>query len=469
MDKTSNPALEHKNSSHEAFDIDIEAAIEQQLSERSPNSLYRYLRWNFFSVYRRIFAIVFIANFTILAIAFAFYALSRHHSFALKNLVTAVSANLLTAIVIRNEHVINLLFRIAVSVPQSAPLFWRRLAAKVYSYGGLHSGCGVAATAWYALFAARVVEQFVRAPSGERHPEILVTTLLILFLLVAIVMAAHPRFRESLHNHFEWTHRFAGWTVVLLFWVQLILLARIDPTTASITSSLVKNPTFYFLIIISLLIIYPWARLRSHPVRVEALSKHATRLHFDHATHQSCMVVKLSDRPLKENHSFATIPNPEGARGFSIVVSHAGDWTRRIIDNTPSKLYIRSGPQFGVLRTALLFSPVIIVATGSGIGPCLGLFNGHSNIPCRILWSTRDPEQTYGTGIIEIVKRADPNAVIWDTSVKGRPDMVALTYGLFKESEAEAVVCISNPALTRKVVFGMESRGVPAYGPIWDS
>ena len=35
--------------------------------------------------------------------------------------------------------------------------------------------------------------------------------------------------------------------------------------------------------------------------------------------------------------------------------------------------------------------------------------------------------------------------------------------------DAEAVICISNKKLTWQVVHGLERRGIPAYGPIWDS
>ncbi len=47
--------------------------------------------------------------------------------------------------------------------------------------------------------------------------------------------------------------------------------------------------------------------------------------------------------------------------------------------------------------------------------------------------------------------------------------MVKLTYRMVREFDAEAVVIISNEALTRKVVYGMMSRGIPAFGAIWDS
>lgn len=47
--------------------------------------------------------------------------------------------------------------------------------------------------------------------------------------------------------------------------------------------------------------------------------------------------------------------------------------------------------------------------------------------------------------------------------------MVQIAYDMYKNSDAEAVFCISNPSLTKKIVYGLEGRGVPTYGPIWDS
>lgn len=67
------------------------------------------------------------------------------------------------------------------------------------------------------------------------------------------------------------------------------------------------------------------------------------------------------------------------------------------------------------------------------------------------------------------ILKADPDAIIWNTRTLGRPDMVSLTYQLVLESNAEAVFIISNPKVTKKVVYGMETRGIPAYGAIFDS
>lgn len=155
--------------------------------------------------------------------------------------------------------------------------------------------------------------------------------------------------------------------------------------------------------------------------------------------------------------------------GFSVVVSNAGDWTSaQIAASAQRKLWIRGSPLHGLLYTSRLFKNVVLVATGSGIGPCLSLL--HANVtPTRVYWSTRDPLEHYGSEVVSAVRKADPEAVVWNTSTQGRGTIVQSVWELVQESGAEAVFVISNPKVTDLVVFGMQSRGVPAYGAIFDS
>lgn len=153
---------------------------------------------------------------------------------------------------------------------------------------------------------------------------------------------------------------------------------------------------------------------------------------------------------------------------FSVLVSNAGDWTSRQIRTGPTKLWVRGVPACGVLRIAPLFKSIVLVATGSGIGPCLPVIYA-KKVPIRIFWSTPHPEANFGPEVIQAIRDADPNAVIHNTKTMGRPDMVAITYRLLRESGAEAVAIISNKKLTQLVVYAMESRGIPAYGAIFDS
>jgi hypothetical protein len=151
-----------------------------------------------------------------------------------------------------------------------------------------------------------------------------------------------------------------------------------------------------------------------------------------------------------------------------LTISRAGDWTGSLIDDLPSHLWVKGIPTAGVGNIDRLFKRVIWVATGSGIGPCLPhLLAGE--VPSRLVWSTRDPLKTYGTALMDEIRAAQPDAVIWDTTRSGKPDLVRLAYAAYREFAAEAVICISNKKTTWEVVEQMEIRGIPAYGAIWDS
>lgn len=143
-----------------------------------------------------------------------------------------------------------------------------------------------------------------------------------------------------------------------------------------------------------------------------------------------------------------------------------------------SSLYGEDIPQGNISCTRtirVLANPfqIVVVTTGSGIGPVLAVIQDVEACGCavRVLWSAPTPVDTFGKGVLEAVEAVDANAVIIDTRMPGRrrPDMVQIAYDLYKKSNAEAVFCISNPKLTRKIVYGLEGRGVPAFGPVWDS
>ena len=222
--------------------------------------------------------------------------------------------------------------------------------------------------------------------------------------------------------------------------------------------------------LVTVSLIIPWLRLRKVPVRVELLSDHASRWHFDYTNVELCSASRVTDKPLKEWHSFAGIPEPDG-KGFSVIVSNAGDWTKRMIQNPPTKLWVRGIPTRGVLHIAPIFKKLVIVATGSGIGPVLSLLSAR-DIPCRVLWSARDPVNTYAKNILDEVFVADPKALVYDTKIldpNKRPDLLRIAYGLYRDSGAEAVFVISNQKVTQKLVYGLESRGVPTFAPIFDS
>lgn len=430
--------------------------------------IWRRLRHKLLSVYQRLFSIVFIGNMIAFIIVLVRNKDAHPIGPPLGNLATATAANILGAILIRQESVVNALYTICCWTPLWMPLRIRRMVAKLYHFGGIHSGCAISAVVWFILYAALVTKRFADGEFNE--PAVIAITYILLALFLAICIFAIPKFRIFSHNIFETVHRFAGWLAVALFWVEILLVLRAEskvPGSRSLGMLVLQAPSFWFLLVITFYIVLPWLRLRKVEAFPEVLSNHAVRIHFNYTKIGPVLGIRITHNPMKEWHAFASIPEADGS-SFSLIVSDAGDWTKKQIMEPSNRYWVRGIPISGVLRMAAVFKKVVVVATGSGIGPCLSLLVGHP-IPCRILWSTPNPRQTYGEKIMQAVTKADPDAMIINTRASGRPDMVALTYHLFLESKAEAVFIISNPHLTRKVVYGMESRGIPAYGPIWDS
>ncbi|KAK5116191.1 hypothetical protein LTR62_008517 [Meristemomyces frigidus] len=437
------------------------------------NSTLKEARYKVLSFYRRVMVTVLLTNMLVLAVMIP-RSSSRTRRFGYEQAATAVGANLLTAVLMRQEHAINLLFHMACSLPARTPLKIRRIAAKMaYNNGGVHSGSAVSALLWYIFYAVLVVRHFRGGDAANRAVAAISAAILVIFTM--LILLAHPTMRRKYHDLWELSHRFGGWTAVALVWAQIMTVAVTSshPAGRPLAAALVSLPTFWFLVIITCCLVYPWLRLKRLPVNATKLSDHATQLHFADRQLPTCRAVRLAHNPLLECHGFATIPDKpdtsDAEKGYTVVISRAGDFTHSMIQHPPKHIWLRGAPTTGVMRLSSLFTPIVIVATGSGIGPCLSFLNVYPNHPMRILWSARSPAQTYQADIMNDVLRADGNAVIIDTKRTGKPDLIALTFALAKECAAEAVMIISNPAVTREVVYGMESRGIAAFGAIFDS
>lgn len=318
----------------------------------------------------------------------------------------------------------------------------------------------------------------ILAADGQfKDVRVIAIAYVIVMLFGGIVIFALPFIRRRVHNAFERTHRFAGWITTIFFWALILVLSSdlANRSGRSMTGVLRTLPSFYLILANSIHTVLPWTpkyRLRKLPTISEALSSRCVRLHFK-ADIDEFYTIRISDSPLSEWHSFACFQdrNPKNGSTNSVIVAKAGDWTSKTILQPRDSYWTRGQPTRGVLYTSLMFRKVVVVTTGSGIGPCLNLLglNGKRRPECRVLWSTPFPLETYGQEILDTVKDCDKNAVIWDTKKQGRPDMLGMTWRLYKESGAEAVYVISNPANTKMIVYGMESRGVPAFGPVFDS
>jgi hypothetical protein len=282
-----------------------------------------------------------------------------------------------------------------------------------------------------------------------------------------IVVCAAPPARSRAHDLFERSHRFGGWTAIAVFWVLTVHLAvqgRDDAPAAVATSWHV-----WVLALVTASIASPWLQLRRVPVVIERPSSHAAIVSLDHGvTPAVASAVGISRSPLREWHAFATVTTP-GRTGYRLLVSRAGDWTGRFVDDPPSHVWVRGIPTAAPMaKVAALYGRVLYVVTGSGIGPCLGQILS-APVPARLVWSARSPRDTYGDALVDEVEAAQPDALIWDTSLRGKPDLLRLAHEAYRDFGAEAVFVVSNKPATWRLVHGLERMGIPAFGPIWDS
>jgi hypothetical protein len=314
------------------------------LPDKKYGRRWRGLRFRIFIVYRRLFSLVFMANVAVL-ICFLTLPVNRRH-------ITTVSfVNLTVAVLIRQDMVINMLYAICCSVPTSWPLAIRKRCAKIYHLGGVHSSAAVMAVAWYTGAICYNINSFVNRPEGPARPSVLTITLSLLAwsIFITMIVFAYPTLRKKHHDLFERVHRFGGWAALVIIWVQTISSIRDQRVSSRSLGHAIKSaPAFWMLLIITLSIASSWLFLRSAPVDAEVLSNHAVRLHFTYTIPVNGTFTRLSRRPLLEWHSFATVPAPEAIdgreRGYSLVVSRAGDWTGKQIEKPPTRIWVRGIP-----------------------------------------------------------------------------------------------------------------------------
>ena len=375
---------------------------------------------------------------------------------ALPTLALLAQANIALCIMFRQQAFINVLGRVATAAPPTWPLWLRWALAKFYHYGGLHVGTAVAGTAWYLVFAA------VLLPQGSAAPVARVVALLVALLLLVIVVLASPWVRHRLHDSFELSHRLGGWAALTLIWVSTVLL---EPDLRALGT----DPAAWLLFAATLGVAWPWIRLRRVPVDVHTPSDHVALVTLvgeptpDRGTTRS-----ISRHPLVGWHQFANIPARPGGAGQRMAISRAGDWTSQFIASPPPTVWVRGVPTIELANVWRLFGKTVFVVTGSGIAPVLGhLLDADART--KLVWVTRNPRRTYGDGLVDEILSRQPDASLWDTDTLGKPDVLRLAYAAYVESGAEAVICVSNRTVTWDVVHGLERRGIPAFGPIFDS
>ncbi|WCJ27168.1 Adenylate-forming reductase 03009 [Euphorbia peplus] len=416
-----------------------------------------------FTVYKRLFLVCISLNMIMLILA-----ATGNFSYAKKKAALFSIANILALTLCRSELFLRGVFWLSVEIFRWS---WIPLRLKttiislLQSLGGIHSGCGVSSIAWlvYALVLTLQTRQ-------NTSPEIIGVASAILSLLCLSSLAAFPLVRHLHHNVFERTHRFAGWSGLALVWVYVLLNLSYNPLTKyynPIGSKLLRQQEFWFILVTTILIITPWLTVRRVPVKVTAPSGHASIIKFNGGV-KAGMLGRISPSPLSEWHAFGIVS--DGKDEHMMLAGAVGDYTKSLISNPPSHLWVRQVHFVGAGYLANMFDRVLLVATGSGI--CV--FLSFLLQPCRanlcVLWVTKGIEENFGNEIKEMMSgHPKDKVIVHDTAISGRPNVSEMSVETAKKWGAQVVFVTSNPEGSRDIVNACNAAGIPGFGPIWDS
>ncbi|XVE88174.1 hypothetical protein DITRI_Ditri19aG0047300 [Diplodiscus trichospermus] len=417
-----------------------------------------------FTVYKRLFVVCLTLNITGLVLA-----ATGHFPYARNRAALFSMANILALTLCRSEAFLRIVFWIVVKVLGRS---WIPLPIKtattslLQSLGGIHSSCGISSVAW--LIYALVLTLKDRENTS---PEIIGVASSILSLLCLSCLAAFPLVRHLHHNVFERIHRFAGWTALFLLWAFIILTISYDPITKSYSkdlgSRLIKRQEFWFTVAITILIIIPWLTVRRVPVKISAPSGHASIIKFEGGV-KAGILGRISPSPFSEWHAFGIIS--EGKNEHMMLAGAVGDFTKSLVSNPPSHLWVRQVHFAGLPYLVNMYDRILLVATGSGICVFLSFLLQPCSANVCVLWVAKGIEQNFGKEIKEMMSgHPKDKVIVHDTAVLGRPNVSQMSVDVAKKWGAEVVIVTSNPEGSRDVVNACKGAGIPAFGPIWDS
>jgi hypothetical protein len=434
--------------------------------ERATSGRWQRIRLHWFTAYR-------VLIFSVIAINMAAMIAQLMINPAVEVSLTATAANIMAAVLLRQEELINLSFKLISKLPPSLPLCIRRTIGDLHHFGGVHVGCALSALLWYIMFAGLNTVRVLGLLPLDHMTTILyidiIASYLTLVIILAICLTAIPRFRVRFHNTFEATHRFGGWAALLVLWIH----AGITTLTPDASIPLYAHPSLWLLALTTILIVIPWLRMRRVPITAHRLSARELQLTFPHACMPYTSTLRFSTAPLTEWHAFATIP--ASASTSRIIISKAGDWTATMLAHPPARLWIRNPPTLNFLAFVPLFNSALLVATGAGIAPVLSLLSSPAvqrmraeQRGVRIMWCVADPYAAHWGFVIDAIRDVDAEAVVFDSRV-ARPDVAFEARWLAEKERVEAVFVVSNPRVTNEVVGECKVGGIAAYGAVFDS
>ncbi|WP_339376802.1 hypothetical protein [Nostoc sp. 106C] len=386
--------------------------------------------------------------------------------------------NILVAVLVRNELILHLLYRLAVWTSVKIVYGKYYLNSGVHYIGGVHASCAT----WGFLWLIVDVFQQLGNPSDplsmatSSDPISIVTSSILLTLLFIIILTAIPPFRHKFHDTFEISHRYLGWTCLsILVFHQIRFQFIIAFNQAYPLETLLTNPVLLMIALMIFSIFLPWISVQcfdnfrmdcpSVGVLVVTLPGRAdvgtfARISLDGIEWHSFSVAGTSFNKQTDSSE------------IHLIIGAVGDWTKNLIrqvekGNWPKRLWVRRVKPPGFMFSINAYSRVVVIATGAGIAPVIPHVIENSHKLC-IVWIANEHKQTYGEKLWSLLD-SHPRCNIFDTGMHGRPNVEQLALGAVRDFRAQAVFCVSNKVVTEKVVKTCLEKGISAYGATWDS
>ncbi|KAJ3800266.1 hypothetical protein GGU11DRAFT_420108 [Lentinula aff. detonsa] len=415
-----------------------------------------------FNTYRKFFTLTVILNVIGLVLgASGVWNYPRHYTSAF------ILGNLQTALLVRNELFGRFLYLFVNTLfAKWTPLSFRLACTSVLQHlGGIHSGCATSGFMWLIF---RVVINFMN--HKNTHDAVLVMGVVTNLAIAISILSAFPWVRNTHHNVFERHHRFIGWLGLICTWVFIVLGDTYDLNTHTWNPNgvhLIKQQDFWFAIMMTFLILWPWLTIRSVKVDVEIPSPKVAVLRFERGMQQG-LLARISRSSIMEYHAFGIISEGVNAKHHYLICGVQGDFTKGLIQNPPTHIWTRQLKFAGVSNTSTLYKRGIRVCTGTGLGAALSTCLQSPN--WYLIWIGSDQEKTFGPTIAGLIhNNLEGRVTLWDSKQRGgRPDTMKLIKEVYASWNAEIVFITSNWIGNKEMMEGCKEAGIPAFGTLWD-
>ncbi|KAE9408745.1 hypothetical protein BT96DRAFT_873394 [Gymnopus androsaceus JB14] len=423
----------------------------------------RWIRFQlWFNTYRKFFVLVVTLNVIGLVLAAAdVWHYPRIYTSAF------ILGNLQVALLVRNELFGRFLYLLVNTLfAKWTPLGFRLAITSVLQHlGGIHSGCAASGFMWLVF---RVVINFIN--HSDTHSAILAMGLATNIAVAVSILSAFPWIRNTHHNVFERYHRFVGWFGLLCTWVFVILGDTYDVNTRSWNLNgdhLAKQQDFWFAIMMSFLILWPWLTVRSVKVEVELPSPKVAILRFERGMQQG-LLARISRTSMLEYHAFGIISEGVNSNCHYLICGVQGDFTKGLVENPPTRIWTRQLKVAGVSNTSNLYKRGIRICTGTGLGAALSTCLQSPD--WYLIWIGSDQEKTFGPTISGLIhNNLEGRVTLWDSKKEGRrPDTMELIKSIYTSWNAEVVFITSNWIGNKEMMEGCKEAGIPAFGTLWD-